>query len=91
MVATDIRKCSLNMSPPDDAPGGFLEGVAAYQNVGYQIYEKQLPCCEGAVFLNQHCSYEKQGRNGYEDDSTFHSAVSVRMSMIVFCHDSLFL
>ena len=77
----------------DYAFSSFPKGVAAYQKIGYEIYEKQLPGCEGAAFLYQHCGYEERGSNRYEDDSSFHSAmfVAVRMSMIVFRHDSLFL
>ena len=46
----------------DYAFSSFPEGVAAYQKIGYEIYEKQLPGCEGAAFLYQHCGYEEQAK-----------------------------
>ena len=46
--------------------GSLSQCVVAYQQVGHQIYQQQLPGGQCAVLLYQHAAYQQHSRDDYQ-------------------------
>ena len=65
-----------------DALDGFLQRVEAYDEVGDQIDQQELPGGQVAFLLDDHRCGEQNGRQGDQDDLSFQASFLVMMLML---------